>query len=210
MSTSEAIAAAESAASLLSAAQRVAGIGGWLHPAEGFLLMELARLGDGLGAVVELGSFMGLSTCWLAAGSSDGRRGPVVAVDTFNGSVEHSEGYYDSPAVSRYGDTFPAFEANLRRLGLWESVVPVVGDSRTAAAGWDRGPVRLLFIDADHTYEGVKGDFEAWTPHLDDGGLVAFHDVGVFPDVTRFYGEVIAGPWREIAGVESLRVVRRA
>jgi predicted O-methyltransferase YrrM len=34
-----------------------------------------------------------------------------------------------------------------------------------------------LFIDGDHTYEGVKKDFEMYSPLVRSGGLVAFHDV---------------------------------
>lgn len=34
----------------------------------------------------------------------------------------------------------------------------------------------LLFIDADHTYEGVKADHERYAPLVASGGIVAFHD----------------------------------
>jgi cephalosporin hydroxylase len=38
-------------------------------------------------------------------------------------------------------------------------------------------PVDLLFIDGDHTYEGVKKDWEMYSPLVRAGGLVVFHDV---------------------------------
>jgi len=34
----------------------------------------------------------------------------------------------------------------------------------------------FLFIDGDHSYEGVKADFETFAPFVKPGGLVAFHD----------------------------------
>ena len=37
--------------------------------------------------------------------------------------------------------------------------------------------VDMLFIDADHRYEGVKRDFENYSPLVKEGGIVAFHDV---------------------------------
>lgn len=37
--------------------------------------------------------------------------------------------------------------------------------------------VDFLFIDGDHTYEGVKNDFEMYSPLVVDGGIVAFHDI---------------------------------
>ena len=35
----------------------------------------------------------------------------------------------------------------------------------------------FLFIDADHTYEGVKMDFEMYSQLMRRGGIVAFHDI---------------------------------
>jgi predicted O-methyltransferase YrrM len=37
--------------------------------------------------------------------------------------------------------------------------------------------VDVLFIDGDHSYEGVKKDFEMYSPLVRKGGIVAFHDV---------------------------------
>ena len=35
----------------------------------------------------------------------------------------------------------------------------------------------LLFIDGDHSYEGVKKDFEMYSPLVAKGGTIAFHDI---------------------------------
>lgn len=35
----------------------------------------------------------------------------------------------------------------------------------------------FLFIDGDHSYEGVKRDFEMYSPLVRDGGLIGFHDI---------------------------------
>lgn len=40
----------------------------------------------------------------------------------------------------------------------------------------DRG-VDLLFIDGDHSYEGVKLDWEMYSPLVNPGGIVVFHDI---------------------------------
>ena len=37
--------------------------------------------------------------------------------------------------------------------------------------------IDFLFIDGDHTYEGVKLDFELYSPFVRDGGIIAFHDI---------------------------------
>jgi len=37
--------------------------------------------------------------------------------------------------------------------------------------------IDYLFIDGDHTYEGVKQDFEMYSPLVGKGGFIAFHDI---------------------------------
>ena len=37
--------------------------------------------------------------------------------------------------------------------------------------------VEVLFIDGDHTYEGVKKDFEIYKSLIKSGGLICFHDI---------------------------------
>jgi len=57
----------------------------------------------------------------------------------------------------------------------------------------------FLFIDADHTYKGVKQDYEMYSPLVKPGGLVGFHDIKSRPndektmDVERLWNEVKAG-----------------
>jgi cephalosporin hydroxylase len=38
-------------------------------------------------------------------------------------------------------------------------------------------PLDLLFIDGDHSYEGVKADFSNFSPLVSPGGLIVFHDI---------------------------------
>ncbi|MCW4025664.1 MAG: class I SAM-dependent methyltransferase [Candidatus Bathyarchaeota archaeon] len=53
----------------------------------------------------------------------------------------------------------------------------------------------FIFIDADHTYEGVKNDFYAYSPLVRKGGLIAFHDICAGPQelvggVSKFWNEI--------------------
>jgi len=62
----------------------------------------------------------------------------------------------------------------------------------------DRKHVDLLFIDGDHTYDGVKKDFEMYSPLVKKGGLIVFHDILTHPhvpecQVDRFWKEVKRG-----------------
>jgi len=55
--------------------------------------------------------------------------------------------------------------------------------------------IDLLFIDGDHSYEGVKADFEMYSRYVRKGGMVALHDILPLannPDVrvSDFWSEV--------------------
>jgi len=59
----------------------------------------------------------------------------------------------------------------------------------------DGDKLDYLFIDGDHTYDGVKQDFEMYTPFVRSGGIVAFHDIAkhtkvVGCEVDRFWNEI--------------------
>ena len=190
--------------------EAVKSVGGWLRTYEGYLLYLLARYGPGTGEIVEIGSFMGLSTCWLAFGTSRAKREGVTAVDTFQGSPEQQRGEAcESEVILKEGSTLRAFRENVARVGLADFVRPLVGKSQEVAATWNR-PIRLLFIDGDHSYEQCALDFQSWSPFMIRGGCIAFHDYGVWPGVTAFYDDSIRRntAYQEVAGAGSIRVIQ--
>lgn len=50
------------------------------------------------------------------------------------------------------------------------------GDSHQMASFVDDQSLRFVYIDCDHSYEGVMRDTLAWTPKLVKGGICAWHD----------------------------------
>jgi hypothetical protein len=93
--------------------------------------------------------------------------------------------------------------------------------SQDAARNWSL-PIDFLFIDGDHSREGVARDWAAWGRFVEPGGRVAFHDARVYPGgwTTRDWGPVELvdrhfrqGPpsaWTIVAEVHSTVVVERA
>jgi len=146
----------------------LAGVDGWLGPNEGRLLYRLAGAADRRGAIVEIGSWHGRSTIWLAAGALAGRQARVVAVDPHVGTSLRHAG----------ASTEAALRENLAKAGVEDHVEVVVSSSEEAAAGWS-GPVSLLWIDGDHARESAARDLDLWEPHLRDDAVVAFHDTFV-------------------------------
>lgn len=56
----------------------------------------------------------------------------------------------------------------------------------------------LLFIDGDHTYDGVSQDYNMYSPLVRPGGAIAFHDISKssYPEcqVDRFWNELATNP----------------
>jgi predicted O-methyltransferase YrrM len=149
-------------------------IRGWLGPQEGRLLYELAAAADPAGRIVEIGSWHGRSTIWLAAGAAAGRGARVLAVDPHRGTSLREEGE----------DTEPLLRANLERAGVAAGVDVRVGTSAEAAADFDAA-VSLLWIDGDHSYASARQDVELWEPYLVPRAAVALHDTFVLPGPER-------------------------
>lgn len=189
---------------------KLSAVEGFLDPIEGYALALLAEHGPGAGTIVEIGSYAGRSTCYLAHGSKRARREKVVAVDHFLGSPEHQPGGgHDSSLVAK-GSLYDTFKANLESAGVNDWVHVIKAGSAEAVKGWSH-PVRLLFIDGDHSYEESRRDFESWSPWLVSEGIAVFHDIGIFDGVTRFYEELTAsGAASEIMSVGTLRAVSLA
>lgn len=159
----------------------LADVAGWFGPEEGRLLYRLAAAADPQGAIVEIGSWHGRSTIWLAAGAGAGLGARVVAIDPHRGTDLRSEGETTEPALRR----------NLARAGVADQVDVVVATSEAAAAEWRR-PVSLLWIDGDHDYESAVRDLDLWEPHLLPGAWVALHDTFVWPGPERVVRERLA------------------
>jgi len=144
-------------------------ISGWLTDAEEEFLYNAAKNCKGKGVIVEIGSWKGKSTIWLAKGSKAGNNVKIYAVDTHTGSSRYRE---------KYGEvwTFEEFKENIKKTNVEDIIVPVVKTSEDAARDWDEKPIELLWIDGSHEYEMVKLDFDLWFPYLIEGGIIAFHD----------------------------------
>ena len=158
---------------------------GFMPEDEGWALHRagLAAGRDGLGPLLEIGSYCGKSAVWL--GSAARATGTVLfSVDHHRGSEENQAGWdhHDEDVVDPNTgrmDTLPWFRRTLVAAGLEHDVVAIIGQSTTVARFWKQ-PLGLLFIDGGHGDAVVRDDERAWIPQVAPGGLVAIHDV--FPD----------------------------
>lgn len=154
---------------------------GHFHPLEGRFLYWLASTLPSDGLAVEIGSFKGKSSVFLAAGLPKTAR--LACVDTW---------YNDAMPYDASADVLPEFLLNTHQFS--DRLQPYRGRSAEVAAVWAQ-PIDLLFIDGDHSYEGCSGDLRAWLPFVRTGGWVAFHDSSV-PGVSRAIAEFFPRPQR--------------
>lgn len=175
-------------------------VDGWLFPHEGPLLYELARGCTGRGVIVEIGSWKGKSTIWLARGAAAGAAVHVYAIDPHNGGVDQHESIW----------TLPEFEQNIERAGVGDGVTPIVATSREAAAEFSQ-PIELLFIDGAHELESVRHDLDAWTPKVVEGGVIALHDTGRNQPPLIAAGETLyaARGFRDVRFIDTISYARK-
>ena len=157
-----------------------------ISPEAGLLLFSLVR-NIRPRTVVEVGSFMGISTIWIAAaleeigekpadsGDAAGRPGLLHAVDTFE-DLDANEW-----RAQRITGRRAMIDDHLARAGLaqrtrvhqgisWE-VLPSLHSELRAAGG-----VHLALLDGDHSAEGLRRDVIALEPVLPTGAYILVHD----------------------------------
>ncbi|MEA5448384.1 glycosyltransferase [Leptolyngbya sp. CCNP1308] len=144
--------------------------------AELLLLSDLAKSLGPKSNIVEIGSYLGASTCALSEGIKDGK---VYAIDTWT-NLTMSEGERDT--YSQFLDNTNPYK---------DIVNPLRGLSHGVVKDFSF-PVDLLFVDGDHSYEGAYTDLKDWLPKVKDFGIVVCHDYTWAEGVRRAIRELLA------------------
>ena len=143
--------------------------------------------------VIEIGTLFGVNGAFLldvSCGLFDSIK--LQCVDPF-------EGYYDSQTldiVTGIPVTIDAVKLNMARMGFNESqfkLIPHLSESPEALEACANFGCNYLFIDGDHSYEGVKRDFENYIDLVQSGGLIIFDDYGfkAWPGVKEYIDKEI-------------------
>lgn len=94
-------------------------------------------------------------------------------------------------------------ELAFKKVGTFNNIKFIEGDSHKKEI-FDKvveelggAKVDFLFLDGDHSYEGVKQDFEMYSPLVRDGGLIGFHDV-IESDENKRTNTLVYKFWQEL------------
>jgi len=152
----------------------LAGLSGLIPEDEGRELARLAALVPPTTPIVEIGSYKGKSTSYLATGAKHGLGAHVFAVEPWDtpGNVSGKHGFTD-PKVKQ------AFYRQINMAGVRFQITAIQGFGPEVGKRWPDMygyPVGMLFIDGDHSQKSVQADLDAWLPHMADTGVVAFDD----------------------------------
>jgi len=167
-------------------------IPGWFNFED--IYREVVRRAPKDAILVEVGVALGRSLGFLANECDvQGRKDLVIiAVDPWERAETAEEPYASEYAKDR-GDSFKTFQrmvtthmgSSACRFQAWritsKTAAEIIGKKNSNLRPW------FVFVDADHSYEGVKADIEAWRPLIVPGGILAGHDYDSndFPGVVR-------------------------
>ena len=169
----------------------------WTTARELFTLHALAEACPPNAAVVEVGSYIGASSCYLAAGLS-ARGGRLYCIDTWQNETV--------PEGLR--DTYREFSENTRTVA--HIVVPLRKRSDQLVSDDLPDKLNLVFLDGDHSYGAVHHELSFLAPRIVLGGVVAFHDAIAFEGVAKVVGEALAsGSWQFGDKVDNLIWLRK-
>lgn len=124
--------------------------------------------------VVELGTYLGCSTIYMADKLPEGSR--LYTVDMFEKYGKHQK-------------FFPVTMDNFKQCGVRDKIRVLSCRSWEAAGFFDDKEVDLVWVDASHEFVGAKADLDAWWAKVKPGGFLAGHDYsepGVQLAVDRF------------------------
>ena len=131
-------------------------------------LVRLYKLSKDIKVAAEIGSFIGASASSIGASFLQSGQGVLFCIDTWKNDAM-SEGARDT--LNEFFVNTKPFSSYIHPVrGFSTEVIDKVRE-RT-------GHLELLFIDGDHSYDGVKADWEAYKDFLKPGSIVVFHDYG--------------------------------
>lgn len=159
-------------------------IHGWMNYEE--LYSEMVNKFTSGSHFVEVGSWVGRSACFLGVEIiNSGKDIKLDCVDTWLGAPELM-----NEDVIINGTLYSDFIKNIEPLK--DVIKPIRLTSTQASHLYEDESLDFIFIDADHTKEGIEADLKCWYHKVKVGGVIAGHDYD-YPAIKQalndFFGE---------------------
>lgn len=137
--------------------------------------------------VIELGSCLGISSYVIASICNS-----LFCVDMWDDSFEilGSDDYQRSTYYKLKPKLFEQFCNNCSEFIQSEKIKFFRGSTDKVSSRFENNQFDILFVDADHSYNGVSSDYNNYKRVVKNGGYIAFHDYGPWPGVTKLCKEI--------------------
>lgn len=145
----------------------VADVRGYLAPRDIRFLALVAAHPRAKGEILEIGSYLGKSTVVVAKAAALAGQYKIISCDPLCCELPEP----CDPVIARR-----ELDDNLARKNVSARVEFHQVFSYELAKTWSR-PIRMLWIDGDHRFLGVRQDLADFGPFLQDGAIVVMHDV---------------------------------
>jgi predicted O-methyltransferase YrrM len=137
---------------------------------------------------LEIGGWFGRSSCYMGERIlQSGKKITHYSVDLWNHSGHEAMGHHET-IRKRGGTMLAAFRSYMEEAGVSHIVNPIQGNSHQVHENFENESLDFIFVDGDHSWEGVKNDIVLWWPKLKPGGVMAGHDYfeyGSYTDAGR-------------------------
>lgn len=171
-------------------------IDGWLPECEAMALYDAAiKLTDNQPVAVEIGSWQGKSSVIIAKGIKNKNNPLLYCIDPFDASSD-AQGAEDlRQRANKLEVTLKEiFLKNITKCNVRQYIKVLEGKSQDFVNDWQE-KIDFLFIDGDHSYEAILGDFLSWSKFIKSGGYIALHDVMTDSAGRKVYYE---GPYKVV------------
>jgi SAM-dependent methyltransferase len=156
--------------------------------------------------VVEVGCFMGRSTCYIAELIKKSNKDvKFYAIDTFDGSQTEQCHIDISTQLTANNSSFlQEYEKHLDYCKVSQYVQTIRGTSLNSCNEFDDSSIDIIYVDASHEYSDVLADITAWYPKLKQNGIICGDDYNHFPGVSKavheYFGDSVivhsSGVWQ--------------
>ncbi len=155
-------------------------IQGWFTYNEAAQLYRLIRAcKNEAPVIVELGSCYGLSSMIIARALYERIDSKIYCVDAWQEDGSSVDGLTREGVrglKSKDLSFFQLFQNLMLRADVLDRLTPIKGYTDKVAQSWTE-LADVIFVDANHSYEGVKADIKDWKDFVKPNGLLIMHDV---------------------------------
>jgi len=154
----------------------------------------------------EIGSYLGASSCFIANALNN--QSTLFCIDTWENDAmiyqdddQADENLIKKSTLLQFENNTAKYRSKIKMLRGWS--YDMIDELKSST-----DTLNFLFIDGDHSYEGVKKDWNLYKQFLKKGSIVAFHDISWAKGVTQLIEEEVLPIAKQIHLLPNLAIYK--